>query len=101
MQVDNSFGSNRWDTAAFANADDKEKFSRLMVSDHTLTWRNLLQCVLLTHPQLHLTPVLQQESIQPAYCSLRSTLLVLYALTHVALLRVSLHCGKIQQRQEV
>ena len=31
MQADISFGSNRWDTAAFASATDKEKFSRLMV----------------------------------------------------------------------
>lgn len=32
MQGDAGYGTNRWDTAAFANATDKEKFSRLMVS---------------------------------------------------------------------
>ena len=31
MQEDANFGANRWDTAAFANETEKEKFSRLMV----------------------------------------------------------------------
>ena len=34
VQADAGCGANRWDTAAFSNETDKEKFSRLMVSLH-------------------------------------------------------------------
>lgn len=57
VQADAGYGANRWDTAAFSNKTDKEKFSRLMVSLHPGKCDNTVgQAVLIPRVSSHTAP---------------------------------------------